>query len=76
MKIVDGIAYQDDEAPDLGSIECIETDDRKRNYQLLSADVDKLNTIITYVGAGSSALVLDTGEVYMFHEKSTTWYKL
>ena len=76
MKIVDGQTYEDGTEPDLGSIECIEIDDRKRNYQFLSADLDKLQSIVTYAGAGSSALALDTGSVYMYHEGTATWYEI
>lgn len=55
---------------DLGSIEEVGNGD----FQLLSADVDKLPT--TNVKPGSSAFVLDTGDLYVFHNESKTWRKL
>lgn len=59
---------------DLGSIESTGgTGDNKYNFQLLDTDVSKLPTD---VAAGSTALVLDTGDVYIFHKQSEQWKKL
>lgn len=58
---------------DLGSIEDIGSTDNKNNFQLLSADIAKLPTDVS---AGSSAFVLDTGAVYVFHSQTLTWVAL
>ena len=39
----------------------------------LSSDISKLPH---YVGTGSSALCLDTGDYYKFHKETDQWYKL
>ena len=77
MKVYDGQVYQDDEPVwDLGSFECVDKEDtNQRNYEGLSADVAKLPTYDN-LEAGSSALCLDTGDLYKYHAKSKTWYKL
>ena len=58
---------------DLGSIESTGSTDNKWNFQLLNADVSKLPTGIT---AGSTALVLDTGDFYIYHHESAQWKQL
>lgn len=44
-----------------------------RSYEGLSSDISKLPH---YVGTGSSALCLDTGDYYKFHKETDQWYKL
>lgn len=62
-----------EELPDLGSWECVECNGMKRDYEGLSKDLDKLPH---YVDTGSSALCLDTSELYEFHKGTDTWYRL
>ena len=63
-------------AHDLGSFECVSVEGiNQRNYEGLSADVDKLPKYDD-LEAGSTALCLDTGDFYKYHAKSKTWYKL
>ena len=70
----DGHYYQSkDDFPDLGSFEatCLDTD-RRRSYQGFSADIAKLpkyDDLLT----GSSALCLDTGDIYLYHAPTKTW---
>ena len=69
--------YYDSQAdvPDLGSWEYIcGPYDKRRSYQGLSADVAKLpkyDDLLT----GSSALCVDTGDVYLYHKGTKNWYK-
>lgn len=70
----DGVFYKKgEELPNLGSWECVESNGMKRDYEGLSKDVDKLPH---YVDTGSSALCLDTSDLYEFHKGTDTWYKL
>lgn len=39
----------------------------------MNTDVSKLPTD---VAAGSTALVLDTGDIYLFHKQTASWKKL
>lgn len=72
--IVDNITYHPgEEIPDLGSWVAIETKERYRSYIGLSEDVEKLPH---YVASGSTAMTLDTSEVYRFHALTDTWYKI
>jgi hypothetical protein len=71
----DGKIYPDGEAPDLGSITAISNVNGLREYRLLSVDISKLNSVVTYCRTGSTAYVVDTGAVYMFHEANHTWYE-
>ena len=72
--IVDNITYHPgEEIPDLGSWVAVETNGRYRSYIGLSADVSKLPH---YVANGSSAMTLDTSEIYRYHEPTDTWYKI
>lgn len=72
--IFDGILYKPgEELPDLGSWVCTATDGMIRKYEGLSADIAKLPH---YVLTGSTALCLDSTEVYIFHKPTDTWYKL
>ena len=71
---------------DLGSIEVVDVTKTKIDFQLMSVDISKLPTegmkpnntglALDTLGAGSSAFVLDTGDVYVFHGQSKTWNKL
>lgn len=71
--VYDGQEYKEgEEIWDLGSFVCVAVDGRKRKYEGLAKDVDKLPH---YVGSGSSALCVDVGEFYKFHEPTNTWYK-
>ena len=58
---------------DLGSIEDTGSNNNQYNFQLYSTDIAKLPTD---VAAGSSAFVIDTDEVYVFHGQSKTWNKI
>lgn len=69
----DGRVYPNGEAPDLGSIVAVKNENGVRQYSLLSADISKLNSVVTYCGTGSTAYVVDTGAVYMFHDG--VWYE-
>lgn len=72
--IFDGIQYNPgDELPDLGSWVCTDAKGMVRDYEGLSADVSKLPH---YVESGSSALCLDTSELYEYHKPTDKWYKL
>lgn len=73
--IVDGISYEPGEqVPDLGSISCISAKGMLRNYTLLSKDVDKLPTYDN-LKSGSTALAVDTSEVYVYESTTKTWYQ-
>ena len=70
----DGQLYESEkDIPDLGSWECVESEGNKRQYWGLSADVSKLPKYDN-LATGSSALCLDTGDVYGYHAKTKTWY--
>lgn len=72
--IVDGVFYKPgEEIWDLGSFVAVDAVGMKRDYEGLSADVSKLPH---YVDSGSSALTLDTSELYEYHKPTDTWYKL
>ncbi len=59
--------------PDLGSWLAIKANEKGyREYIGFSDDVLKLPH---YVAHGSSALCLDTGELYRFHQQTDTWYR-
>lgn len=69
---IDGVMYhKGDTIPEFGSIECISSEGMQRNYQCLKADVDKLPH---YVEGGSTCFVVDSGELYIYHKQSDTWY--
>lgn len=73
--IVDGISYEPgEEVPDLGSVSCISAKVMLRNYTLLSKDVDKLPTYDN-LKSGSTALAVDTSEVYVYESTTKTWYQ-
>lgn len=71
---VDGQTYRPgDEIWDLGSFVCVSANGNQRDYEGLSVDISKLPH---YVDSGSSALCLDTAELYEYHKPTDTWYKL
>lgn len=70
---------------DFGGIERYAND----RFQLLSTDIDKLNTMLTKahcqpylangqfnVFAGATAVVLGTSAVYQYHAGTDTWYEV
>lgn len=72
--VIDGITYyKGQEIPDLGSWVATSTDGNIRCYEGLSSDVSKLPH---YVGTGSSALCVDTGDFYKYEKSTDKWYKL
>lgn len=72
--VFDGVKYNaGDTLPDLGSWVCVDSKGMVRDYEGLSKDVDKLPH---YVQSGSSALCLDTSELYEYHKPTDRWYKL
>lgn len=74
ITVVDGKTYQPgEEIWDLGSFACVDVRGNIRSYEGLSSDISKL---LHYVGTGSSALCLDTGDYYKFHKETDQWYKL
>lgn len=74
VTLVDGQRYKPgDEIWDLGSFVATSAKGRKRNYEGLSKDVDKLPH---YVDTGSSAFCLDTGDFYKYLRSTDIWYKM
>ena len=74
--IYDGQTYKPgDTVHDLGTFVCTSSEDNRRSYEGLSADVSKLPKYDT-LGTGSSALCLDTGDFYKYEATTKTWYKL
>lgn len=72
----DGMTYDSEsDVPNLGSWVCVgvDGDTMRRNYQGLSADLDKLPH---YIKTGSSALCLDTSDCYIFCEADDTWHQI
>lgn len=62
--VVDGITYKKgDTIPDFGSIGCVKAKGMLRKYTGLQADYDKLPT---YVSDGSSCIMVDSGNLYIF----------
>lgn len=75
MIVHDGQRYQSEsEVPDLGSWECVSVNGNQRSYYGLSADVAKLPKYDD-LDTGSSAMCLGTGDLYMYHALTKTWYK-
>ena len=74
--------YPGDSLPDLGSWVCTDVTRNDngelniRNYEGLSADVNKLPKYETGLGTGSSALCLDNGDFYKYEKTTKTWYKI
>lgn len=77
MIIQDGETYKNkEELPDLGTIECIRVEEGNvRHYQCYARDVEKLKQNVTYdsLGAGSTCIVLDNDDVFMYHAGTKTW---
>lgn len=74
VTLVDGQHYRPgDEIWDLGSFVATSAIGRKRNYEGLSKDVEKLPH---YVDTGSSAFCLDTGDFYKYLRSTDIWYKI
>lgn len=72
--VVDGQVYlPGEEIWDLGSFVCVDANGNQRDYEGLSKDIGKLPH---YVESGSSALCLDTSELYEYHKPTDTWYLL
>lgn len=72
----DGHVYASEkDAPDLGSIACTGNEGNKREYVGLSKDVEKLPKYDD-LESGSSCLMIDTTELYMYEKTTKTWYKL
>lgn len=72
--LVDGQLYEPgDEIWDLGSFVATSAKGRKRNYEGLSKDIEKLPH---YVDTGSSAFCLDTGDFYKYLRSTDKWYKI
>lgn len=73
--IQDGQIYKaGEDVPDMGSVKCVKEEGNKKSYVLLSADIDKLPKYDD-LASGSSALVADKSEVYVYESSSKTWYK-
>lgn len=73
--VYDGQTYESvEDIPDLGSWECTSIEVCERHYMGLSADVDKL-PVYDDLGTGSTAMCLDTGDFYIYHDHTKTWYK-
>lgn len=76
MIFQDGIYYtSQSQVPDLGSIVAVNYKGMLREYEGLSADVDKLPKYDT-LETGSSFFAIDTAEVYKYEATTKTWYKI
>ena len=80
--IFDGQIYNPgDSLPDMGSWVCTSVDKNAngeyniRNYEGLSTDIDKLPHYEN-LGTGSSALCLDTSELYKYEKSTDIWYNM
>lgn len=73
MKEIMGMLFTDDKVPDFGSIRLTGVKGNVRKYVLKSEDIGKLD-LITNAASGSTAICVDTSDVYIKHDK--TWYKL
>lgn len=67
--------YPGDTIWDLGSFVCTSSEDNRRNYEGLSADIGKLPKYDD-LGTGSGALCVDTGDYYKYEATTKTWYPL
>lgn len=81
MIILDGQLYdKESDAPDIGSWVAYEVKPGNvRSYCGLNADISKLPVYNTtahgeLLGYGSTAICVDTSDVYMYH--NGTWYEL
>lgn len=76
IMVVDGHWYEPgQEVPDLGSFVALPGSDKIRNYEGMSADVGKLPRYED-LETGSSALCVDTGQLYKYEKTTKTWYEL
>lgn len=79
--IVDGQTYKDgEEIWDLGSLQCVEVNGNKRDYQGFINDKDKLPKYKN-LGTGSSATLIDENGIEStifakYDSKKQKWYKL
>lgn len=73
----DGELYSDEkDVPDIGSWKCSKrSEGNVREYVGLSSDVGKL-PVYDDLGAGSTALCVDTSQVYIFNLSDKKWYEL
>ena len=64
--VYDGQVYRSGETiPNLGTLVAVEVDGLIRSYRGMSADESKLPT---YVGEGSTCIMADTGDMYIFSD--------
>lgn len=78
MYIYDGEKYEkESDIPDLGSWRIMNVDPstNKRDYIGLSTDAAKL-PVYDDLGNGSSAICVDTSELYMYLADTKTWYEV
>lgn len=76
---IDGQCYDEGEPIwDLGTLECVKVEENNlRHYHGRNCDDDYIRTHAPhYAGAGSDILCLDTGKVWVFHQKTDEWVKL
>ena len=78
-KVKSDYPYPSGEVAGLGSITAVPSGESGssgiREYRLLSKDISLLNSKVTYCATGSTAYVVDTGALYMFHAETKTWYE-
>lgn len=78
----DGHTYEaGDDVPDFGSIECTSVEGNKRSYTGNSKDFKKLKDASLSdkygdLATGSSALLVDLGEVHKYIKETRSWEKL
>lgn len=63
------------EVKDLGSFVVTSVDGEIQNYEGLSRDIGKLPKNED-LATGSSALCLDTGQLFKYEKTTKTWYEL
>lgn len=72
---VDGKYYEDETlSPDLGSWVCTGSEDNRRTYEGLSADIAKLPTYDD-LGTGSTAICSDNGDFLKYEATTKSWYE-
>ena len=59
----------------LGSIVPISSINGITEYRLLNKDLTLLQNNVKNCRTGSTAYVVDTGALYMFHAETATWYE-
>lgn len=79
-QLIDGQIYHEGEpVHDLGTLECIRvTGDNQRHYHARTGGDDDYIRVHAphYVDGGSDIFCLDTGKVWVFHQKTDEWVKL